>query len=124
MQQIQYSGRRRCSVLTISGADLQYTFSQFVRRHAEGYMGKVTCLPGCVTMIAVRKEMAGAIQKYASPATSKFVLQHQVQNLARPPATPLPSTFHSCPYFVSALQRVASLRLILALDSYRAPTAD
>ncbi|KAK4158264.1 hypothetical protein C8A00DRAFT_28769 [Chaetomidium leptoderma] len=59
----------------------QYTFGQFVRRRAEGYMGKVTCLPGCVTMIAVRKEMAGAIQKYASPVTSKFVLEHQVQNL-------------------------------------------
>ncbi|RYO74280.1 hypothetical protein DL766_007592 [Monosporascus sp. MC13-8B] len=41
----------------------QYTFSQFVRRRAEGHIGKVTCLPGCVTMIAVRKEMAGAIQK-------------------------------------------------------------
>ncbi len=97
---IQYSGRRRCSVLTISGADSQYTFSQFVRRRAEGYIGKVTCLPGCVTMIAVRKEMAGAIQKYASPVTSKFVLQHQVQNLARPPATPLSP---SSPLFIPAL---------------------
>jgi hypothetical protein len=60
---------------------MQYTFGQFVRRRAEGIIGKVTCLPGCITMTAVRKEMAGAMQKYACPATAKCVLHHQVQNL-------------------------------------------
>jgi len=59
----------------------QYTFGQYVRRRAESVIGKVTCLPGCVSMIAVRKEMAGAIKKYANPVTSKFILPHQVQNL-------------------------------------------
>jgi len=59
----------------------QYTFGQYIRRRAEGFVGRVTCLPGCVTMIAVRKEMAGAIQKYANPVSSDFVLPHQVQNL-------------------------------------------
>lgn len=47
----------------------QYTFGQFVRRQAESIWGKVTCLPGCITMIAVRPEMAGAIRKYAEPIT-------------------------------------------------------
>lgn len=34
-------------------------------------------------MIAVRKEMAGAIQKYAEPVTEYLVLSHQVQYLVR-----------------------------------------
>ncbi|KAK3348946.1 chitin synthase-domain-containing protein [Lasiosphaeria hispida] len=59
----------------------QYTFGQYVRRRAEGLIGRVTCLPGCVTLIAVRKEMAGAIQKYAKSVHSDFILHHQVQNL-------------------------------------------
>jgi len=49
----------------------QYNFGQFVRRQAESTWGKVTCLPGCITMIAVRPEMAGAIRKYAEPITGK-----------------------------------------------------
>ncbi|KAK6207944.1 hypothetical protein QIS74_13025 [Colletotrichum tabaci] len=60
---------------------LQYTFGQFVRRRAEGFIGKVTCLPGCVTMVAVRDEMAGAIAKYARPVKEDWVVHHQVQNL-------------------------------------------
>ncbi|KAF7560401.1 hypothetical protein G7046_g3744 [Stylonectria norvegica] len=59
----------------------QYTFGQYVRRRAEGFIGKVTCLPGCITMIAVREEMAGAIQAYAEPITAYLVLAHQVQYL-------------------------------------------
>jgi hypothetical protein len=59
----------------------QYTFGQFVRRRAEGLWGRVTCLPGCVTMIAVRKEMAGAIKMYSKPINDALVFQHQVQYL-------------------------------------------
>ncbi|KAH8893906.1 hypothetical protein GQ53DRAFT_859947 [Thozetella sp. PMI_491] len=59
----------------------QYTFGQYVRRRAEGFIGKVTCLPGCITMIAVREEMAGAIRKYAEPITGPLVIHHQVQYL-------------------------------------------
>ncbi|KAF5019681.1 hypothetical protein F66182_8310 [Fusarium sp. NRRL 66182] len=59
----------------------QYTFGQYVRRRAEGFVGKVTCLPGCITMIAVRPEMAGAIRKYAEPITGYLVVSHQVQYL-------------------------------------------
>lgn len=50
----------------------QYTFGQFVRRQAESIWGKVTCLPGCITMIAVRPEMAGAMRKYAEPITGQY----------------------------------------------------
>lgn len=59
----------------------QYSFGQTVRRGAEHCIGKVTCLPGCITMIVVREEMAGAIEKYAKPVTSFPVLRHQVQYL-------------------------------------------
>jgi cellulose synthase/poly-beta-1,6-N-acetylglucosamine synthase-like glycosyltransferase len=44
-------------------------------------IGKVTCLPGCITMITVRPEMAGAIKKYAAPVTRFEVIHHQVQYL-------------------------------------------
>ncbi|KJZ76284.1 hypothetical protein HIM_04366 [Hirsutella minnesotensis 3608] len=60
---------------------LQYAYGQFVRRWAESFIGKVTCLPGCVSMIAVRPEMAGAIAKYAKPVEGDWVVRHQVQNL-------------------------------------------
>ncbi|KAK7419061.1 hypothetical protein QQX98_003563 [Neonectria punicea] len=59
----------------------QYTYGQYLRRRAEGYVGKVTCLPGCITMMAVREEMAGAIRKYAEPVTTYMVIHHQVQYL-------------------------------------------
>ncbi|KAI5275967.1 hypothetical protein E4T47_01027 [Aureobasidium subglaciale] len=59
----------------------QYSFGQFVRRQAENVWGKVTCLPGCITMVAVRPEMAGAMTKYAAPITAYPVLLHQVQYL-------------------------------------------
>jgi chitin synthase len=59
----------------------QYSFGQIVRRGAEHFVGKVTCLPGCITMVVVRPEMAGAIQKYAEPVTTFPVLRHQVQYL-------------------------------------------
>ncbi|KAI7230598.1 glycosyltransferase family 2 protein [Hortaea werneckii] len=59
----------------------QYAFGQVVRRGAESAFGKVTCLPGCITMLVVRPEMAGAMEKYAAPVTSSPVFRHQVQYL-------------------------------------------
>ena len=59
----------------------QYTFGQFVRRQAEGLWGRVSCLPGCINMIACRPEMAKAIEEYAEPVTSWPVIFHQVQYL-------------------------------------------
>ena len=59
----------------------QYAFGQFVRRQAEGLWGKVTCLPGCITMIAVRPECANAIRMYAAPILTYPVIFHQVQYL-------------------------------------------
>ena len=59
----------------------QYCFGQYVRRQAEGLWGRVTCLPGCVCMVAVRPEMAAAIQSYAQPVENKRVILHQVQYL-------------------------------------------
>ncbi|KAJ4522222.1 hypothetical protein HRR83_003814 [Exophiala dermatitidis] len=59
----------------------QYCFGQYVRRRAEHFWGKVTCLPGCITMIKCRPECAGAIAKYAEAVTVMPVLHHQVQYL-------------------------------------------
>jgi chitin synthase len=52
-----------------------------VRRRAEHFWGKVTCLPGCITMIKCRPECAGAIEKYAEAITKLPVINHQVQYL-------------------------------------------
>lgn len=59
----------------------QYNFGQFIRRQGESQYGKVTCLPGCVQMIAVRPEMAGAMRLYAEPVKTTSILRHQVQYL-------------------------------------------
>ncbi|ETN39954.1 uncharacterized protein HMPREF1541_06181 [Cyphellophora europaea CBS 101466] len=59
----------------------QYAFGQIVRRRAESFWGRVTCLPGCVTMIAVRPECGPAIEHYARPVECIPVLRHQVQYL-------------------------------------------
>lgn len=59
----------------------QYCFGQYVRRRAEHFYGKVTCLPGCITMIKVRPECAGAIAKYAEAVMVTPVVHHQVQYL-------------------------------------------
>lgn len=59
----------------------QYTFGQYVRRQAESTFGRVTCLPGCVTMIVVRPEVGDALSEYAKPVTGHNLLRHQVQYL-------------------------------------------
>lgn len=59
----------------------QYVFGQLIRRRAESVWGRVTCLPGCATMIAVRPECGPAIEKYAQPVDCVPILRHQVQYL-------------------------------------------
>lgn len=59
----------------------QYTFGQYVRRQAESFWGRVSCLPGCITMIVVRPEMGPAISEYARPVTERNLFRHQVQYL-------------------------------------------
>ena len=59
----------------------QYSFGQYVRRRAESFWGRVTCLPGCINMIKVRKEMAEAIRLFAAPVETWPILMHQVQYL-------------------------------------------
>jgi chitin synthase len=66
---------------SMSNTNFEQSFGQLVRRGAEHYLGKVTCLPGCITMIVVRPECAGAIKRYAEPVTCFPVLRHQVQYL-------------------------------------------
>ncbi|KAK5315943.1 hypothetical protein LTR70_006495 [Exophiala xenobiotica] len=59
----------------------QYTFGQYVRRQAESMWGRVTCLPGVVTMIVIRPEMAHALSEYARPVTNRNIFLHQTQYL-------------------------------------------
>ncbi|RYP67121.1 hypothetical protein DL771_007446 [Monosporascus sp. 5C6A] len=60
----------------------QYTFSQFVQRRAEGHIGKVTCLPGCVTMIAVHKESDRRYPEQGTERRLTFAMLSQGHNLS------------------------------------------
>ncbi|KAK1994075.1 hypothetical protein LX36DRAFT_714133 [Colletotrichum falcatum] len=72
--------------------DSLYAFGQFVRRRAEGFVGKVTCLPGCVTMVAVRKEMTGAISKnLGTDRRLTYCMLSQGRGLRTIPSCPAPS---------------------------------
>ncbi|KAI7553952.1 glycosyltransferase family 2 protein [Hortaea werneckii] len=77
---VEYEPGKEWSVWNLI-QQFQYAFGQVVRRGAESAFGKVTCLPGCITMLVVRPEMAGAMEKYAAPVTSSPVFRHQVQYL-------------------------------------------
>ncbi|GAB1739583.1 hypothetical protein NU219Hw_g4532t1 [Hortaea werneckii] len=77
---VEYEPGKEWSVWNLI-QQFQYAFGQVVRRGAESALGKVTCLPGCITMLVVRPEMAGAMEKYAAPVTSSPVFRHQVQYL-------------------------------------------
>ncbi|KAI6912548.1 glycosyltransferase family 2 protein [Hortaea werneckii] len=77
---VEYGPGKEWSVWNLI-QQFQYAFGQVVRRGAESAFGKVTCLPGCITMLVVRPEMAGAMEKYAAPVTSSPVFRHQVQYL-------------------------------------------
>ncbi|KAF2147913.1 glycosyltransferase family 2 protein, partial [Myriangium duriaei CBS 260.36] len=59
----------------------QYCYGQYVRRGAEHIWGKVTCLPGCITMIKVMPECGPAMKKYAAAITGRNAIAHQVQYL-------------------------------------------
>jgi len=61
--------------------NFQYLFGQYVRRNAESLYGKVTCLPGCITMFKVHSIANQAIEMYSELPHKNDLLKTIVQLL-------------------------------------------
>jgi len=61
--------------------NFQYLYGQYVRRNAENLYGKVTCLPGCITMFKVHSIANQAIEMYSELPNSHDLLKTIVQLL-------------------------------------------
>ncbi|KAJ3173891.1 hypothetical protein HDU87_007301 [Geranomyces variabilis] len=61
--------------------NFQYLYGQYVRRRGESFIGKVTCLPGAITMFKCNPHAAGAISMYAELPQQANLILHQVQFL-------------------------------------------
>lgn len=61
--------------------NFQYLYGQYVRRNAENLYGKVTCLPGCITMFKVHSIADQAIEMYSELPHSNDLLKTIVQLL-------------------------------------------
>jgi chitin synthase len=61
--------------------NFQYLFGQYVRRGTENLYGKVSCLPGCITMFKIDELAAKAIAMYAQLPQEGEMLKSIVQLL-------------------------------------------
>jgi cellulose synthase/poly-beta-1,6-N-acetylglucosamine synthase-like glycosyltransferase len=61
--------------------NFQYMFGQFLRRSVENLLGKVTCLPGCITMFKVDEVASSVIEKYGELANDNNMVDSMVQNI-------------------------------------------
>ena len=53
--------------------NFQYMYGQYIRRRTESIIGKVTCLPGCITMFKIDSSAQDAIALYSEiPNTGDF----------------------------------------------------
>lgn len=61
--------------------NFQYLYGQYVRRATESLYGKVTCLPGCITMFKVHPSASDAIAMYSELPGKNDMLKSIVQLL-------------------------------------------
>jgi chitin synthase len=61
--------------------NFQYMFGQFVRRSVENLLGKVTCLPGCITLFKVDVVASTVIEKYGALPNEDNMVESMVQNI-------------------------------------------
>ena len=61
--------------------NFQYLYGQYVRRATENLYGKVTCLPGCITMFKVHPSASDAISMYSQLPHKDELLKTIVQLL-------------------------------------------
>jgi chitin synthase len=61
--------------------NFQYIYGQYVRRSTENIIAKLTCLPGCITMIKINNRIADVIFDYAKAPIQTDLVQTTVQRL-------------------------------------------
>lgn len=61
--------------------NFQYMYGQFLRRSVENLLGKVTCLPGCITMFKVDEIASTVIEKYGKLANDNNMVESMIQNI-------------------------------------------
>jgi chitin synthase len=61
--------------------NFQYLYGQYVRRGTENMLGKVTCLPGCITMFKIHEVASKAIAMYSELPHENDMLKTTVQLL-------------------------------------------
>ena len=61
--------------------NFQYFYGQYIRRKAESVVRKVTCLPGCITMMKIDVVARHAIDLYAEMTTEEVFVKRIVQTL-------------------------------------------
>lgn len=61
--------------------NFQYLYGQYIRRGVENMYGKVSCLPGCITLFKIDPIASGAIEFYAKTPGKDKMLENIVQLL-------------------------------------------
>ena len=61
--------------------NFQYLYGQYIRRGTENLIGKVTCLPGCITMFKIDKCASDAIAMYSDLPNTDDLIKTTVQLL-------------------------------------------
>jgi cellulose synthase/poly-beta-1,6-N-acetylglucosamine synthase-like glycosyltransferase len=61
--------------------NFQYVYGQYVRRNTENIIARVTCLPGCITMVKVDRRLVGVISDYATMPPETDLIHTTVQRL-------------------------------------------
>lgn len=59
----------------------QYMYGQYLRRSVENILGKVTCLPGCITMFKVDPIASTVIEQYGTLANENNMVNSMIQNI-------------------------------------------
>lgn len=57
----------------------QYMYSQYIRRTNEDLFGQVLCLPGCISMVKICKELVDVLKLYSTIPNEKNLLETNVQ---------------------------------------------
>lgn len=61
--------------------NFQYLYGQYIRRGTENIYGKVSCLPGCITLFKIDKIASEALELYSKMPSHNRMLENIVQSL-------------------------------------------
>jgi chitin synthase len=61
--------------------NFQYIYGQYIRRNTESIIAKLTCLPGCITMVKINSRLVDVISDYGKPPLRTDLIHTTVQRL-------------------------------------------